>query len=200
MIHTFTGTVLSHKKQEISLSIGLIGIECRVPNESDFPVGSQKMIHAYLHWNQEQGPSLYGFATETDKTIFLLVISCSGVGPRLGLAVLCDVGVDGFIEAVQTGNEKLLSQVSGIGVKKAEQIIVQLKHKVQQLVDAGMAPRGKNQSDYHTVSEALRALNYSRQEVTKALEFVRNKDSDSSHSFDKLMRYALSYLSKHLTN
>ncbi len=196
MIHILTGTILSQKKQAISLSIGPIGVECFVPDESVFPVGSQKTIYAHLHWNQEQGPSLFGFATESDKMVFLLATSCSGVGPRLGLAVLSDLGAQGFIEAVQTGNEKLLSQVSGIGVKKAEQMIVQLKHKVQQMVDAGIAPMGKNQTHFHTVSEALRALNYSHLEVKKALEFVRNKSAGSSNSFDQLMRQALSYFSK----
>ena len=196
MIHTLTGTILSHKKQTICLSIGPIGVECLVPNESAFPVSSQKTIYTYLHWNQEQGPSLFGFATEQDKMIFLLAISCSGVGPRLGLAILSDLGAEGFIDAVQTGNEKLLSQVSGIGVKKAEQIIVHLKHKVQQLVDSGITPLSKEQAHFQTVSQALHALNYSRGEISKALEFVRNKKSDSSNSFDQLMRQALSYLSK----
>ncbi len=196
MIHALTGTIIAHKKQSVSLSIGPIGVDCLVPDESIFPIGTQKTIQVHLHWNQEQGPSLYGFATQVDKTIFLLATSCSGVGPRIGLAILCDLGGSGFIEAVQTGNEKLLSQVNGIGVKKAEQMIVQLKHKVQQMIDTGITPIGKDQTHFQTVSEALRALNYSRPEVTQALEFVRNKNTDSSSSFDQLMRQALSYLSK----
>lgn len=196
MIHMLTGTVLSHKKQVVCLSIGPIGVECLVPDESLFPVGSQKTVHAYLHWNQEQGPSLYGFSSEIDKMVFLLAINCSGVGPRLGLAILADLGAQGFIDAVQTGNEKLLSQVSGIGVKKAEQMIVQLKHKVQQMVESGITPVSKEQAHFQTVSEALRALNYSRGEINSALEFVRSKTTESAHSFDQLMRQALSYLSK----
>lgn len=196
MIQTLTGIILSQKKQLVSLSMGPVAIACMVPDESAFPIGSQALVYTHLHWNQEQGPSLYGFASETDKIIFLLATSCSGVGPRLGLAILADIGASGFIEAVQTSNEKLLSQVSGIGVKKAEQMIVQLKHKVQQMIDNGITPIPKDQIHFQTVSEALKALNYSRAEVTQALEFVRSKTTDSSHSFDQLMRHALSYLSK----
>jgi Holliday junction resolvasome RuvABC DNA-binding subunit len=81
-------------------------------------------------------------------------------------------------------------------LKKAEQMIVQLKHKMQQMVENGILPVGKEPAHLQTVSEALRALNYSRGEVNKALEFVRNKTSGSSHSFDQLMRQALAYLSK----
>ena len=196
MIHTLSGSIVSHKKQLISLSMGPIAFDCMVPDESQFPIGSQQKIHTHLHWNQEQGPSLYGFACEADKQIFLLATSCSGVGPRLGLAILSDLGVAGFIEAVQSGNEKLLSQVSGIGVKKAEQMIVQLKHKVQQMIDQGITPTPKDQAHFQTVSEALKALNYSRTEITKALDYVRSRPGDEKQSFDTLMRHALSYLSK----
>ncbi len=196
MIHTIVGAVISSKRQQVNLSMGPISIECAVPDESAFPIGMQKTIFTHLHWNQEQGPSLYGFATEEDRSIFTLVIGCSGVGPRLGLAVLADLGAPGFIEAVQTGNEKMLSQVSGIGAKKAEQMIVQLKHKVQRMIDSGMSIPSSGQTHFHTVSEALKALNYSRTEVTKALEFVRSNQNDSQPTFDQLMRHALSYLSK----
>jgi Holliday junction DNA helicase RuvA len=195
MIHTVTGTILSQKKQAIVVALGPIGVECAVPDESLFPAGTQKTVHTHLHWNQEQGPSLYGFASDIDRSIFLLVTSCSGVGPRLGLAVLADLGAQSFMQAVTTGDEKLLSQVSGIGAKKAEQMIVQLKHKVQQMIDAGFTLSGENQTEFQTVIEALRALNYSRSEVTKAVEFVRSKTSGAS-SFDQLMRHALAYLSK----
>ncbi len=196
MIHTIIGTVVSSRKQQISISMGPISVECAVPDESTFPVGAQKTIFTHFHWNQEQGPSLYGFATEEDRAVFTLVIGCSGVGPRLGLAVIADLGTTEFIEAVQTSNEKMLSQVSGIGVKKAEQMIVQLKHKVQQMIDSGMAVANSGPTHFNTVSEALKALNYSRPEIAKALEFVRSNQRDSQQTFDQLMRQALSYLSK----
>ena len=195
MIQSLTGTILSQKKKSIELSIGPIGVVCAVPDETLFPLGTQKTVHTHLHWNQEQGPTLYGFVSAMDRTIFLLVTSCNGVGPRLGLAVLADLGVQSFMQAVTTGDEKLLSQVSGIGAKKAEQMIVQLKHKVQQMIDAGFVLSG-DQTAFQTVTEALRALNYSRSEVTNAVEFVRSKTTDSSRSFDQLMRHALAYLSR----
>jgi len=64
------------------------------------------------------------------------------------------------------------------------------------MIDAGVAPMGADATHYQTVTEALRALNYSRPEITKALEFVRSKNMESSGTFDQLMRQALSYLSK----
>ena len=58
-------------------------------------------LHTYLHWNQEQGPSIFGFASDIEREVFLLIISCSGIGPKIGLAVLAQIGSQSFIRAVQ---------------------------------------------------------------------------------------------------
>ncbi len=140
---------------------------------------------------------MYGFRQEIERAVFLLVISCSGIGPRIGLAVLADLGASSFIHAVHKGDPQMLTRVTGIGIKKAEQIIVQLKHKIQDLVTGEMIS-GENESliDWHTVSDALHALHYSRGEIAEAISFVRSKNQQASPSFDQLLRQALSFLSK----
>lgn len=197
MIHSLTGVIQGRKKQSITIGIGPVACELAVADESQFLQGKSCTIFTHLHWNQEQGPSLYGFATPADRAVFLLVISCNGVGPRLGLAVLADLGASLFVGAVQKGDIKALSNVSGIGAKKAEQIIVQLKHKVDNLIESGIEIDGGSDAiDWQTISEALKALNYSRTEITQALSYLRTKQIDSPQSFDQLLRHALSYLSK----
>lgn len=196
MIYTLTGVVQSTKKQSITLFADPVALDIAVPNETLFPVGKKQTVYLYLHWNQEQGPSLYGFQRELDKTVFLMIISCSGLGPRLGLSVLGDLGTESVIEAVHTGNDKLLSKVSGVGAKKSEQMIVQLRDKINQLVHSGISLEGSGEyTQWHTVMEALSALNYSRSEVTQAVNFVR-KNVQGSIGFDQMMRQALSFLSK----
>ncbi len=197
MIYSLTGIVSSTRKQSVTLLLDQVGVDILVPDESLFPKEKKQIVYVYLHWNQEQGPSLYGFAKELDKTVFLLIISCSGIGPRLGLAALADLGAKGFLEAVYAGNEKSLSKVSGIGIKKAEHIIVHLKHKVQQLLQSGVSLEGVDHQQWNMVGEALQALSYSRTEVTQAVNFVRNNNHESSQEFDQLLRQALSFLSKH---
>lgn len=196
MINELTGTIISIKNQEIALSLGPIGFELMVPDSSVLTVGQQKKLYVAWHWNTEQGPALYGFISEMDKTIFLLLISCSGIGPKIGLAVIADLGVQRFIHAIQTGDEKALSSVSGIGAKKAEQLMVQLKHKVAQLLEKGVIIEDdENATHWQTVSQALLALNYSRAEVNQAIAHVRGSKQNSA-SFDQLLRSALSFLSK----
>jgi len=197
MIHALSGLVHPSRKQTITLLADPMVLEIAVPDETLFPVGKKQTVYLYLHWNQEQGPSLYGFQKELDKTVFLLIISCSGLGPRIGLAVLADLGAQNFLQAVHTGNEKLLSKVSGIGAKKAEQMIVHLKHKVQQLIDSGISLEGSSDhTQWNTAMEALAALNYSRSEISNAVNFVRKNAPDTGMEFDQIMRQALSFLSK----
>lgn len=199
MIYALTGVIQSSRKQVITLLADPIALDVAVPDETLFQVGQKQTVYLYLHWNQEQGPSLYGFQKELDKTVFLLIISCSGLGPRIGLAVLAGLGAQSFLEAVYAGNEKLLSKVNGIGAKKAEQMIVHLKHKVNKLVQAGVSLEGSgDHAHWNTVMEALSALSYSRTEITQAVNYVRNNTAGSGVEFDQIMRQALSFLSKQL--
>ncbi len=197
MLSYINGVVKRIEEQRILVDVGLCAFTLQVPNERVFMLDKQVMIHTHMHWNQEQGPSLFGFATELERTVFLLVISCSGLGPKIGLAVLGHLGPKAFLEAVQTGNEGVLSGVSGIGQKKAEQIIVQLRHKVSKLVKSGIEV-GQSDSfeQWNNVSEVLASLNYTRAEITQTMKHLGDTYAGQALPFDQLMRHALSFLSK----
>lgn len=196
MIETITGIIKATRDHGVVISIGPIDIAFSTPIETVFTLNDSATVFTYFHWNQEQGPALYGFVCEEDRTIFSLIISCSGLGPRIGLAVLRDLGTHGFITAIEAHDERMLSKVNGIGLKKAEQIIVQLKHKVAQLVTSGIVlDSTTEQTHWHTVQQALGSLNYSRTEITRALAHIKESNSQEV-SFDQLFRKALSFLSK----
>ena len=197
MIWMVQGTVLQVFQHSIALSVGPIGLEITVPNPALYAQKAVVDVHTYMHWNAEQGPSIYGFENQLQKEVFLIVISCSGIGPKIGMAVLADLGADGFISAITQSNEKQLSTVSGIGLKKAEQIIVQTKHKVQKLLDSGVIVATGAVVQLHEVFQALLSLNYSRIEVQRAMDYIKN-DQNAQKPFDQLLRMALSYLSKQI--
>jgi Holliday junction DNA helicase RuvA len=151
-----------------------------------------------MHWNQENGPTLFGFKDLIEKELFTLIISCSGIGPKIALAILDHLGPHAFVEAVQMGDHKALSGVSGIGGKKAEQIIFNLKNKVDALAKTGkITHRSATMTHWNTVSQALESLHYSRPEIQNALDYAKEKLAGSTTaSFDQLMRHALAALSK----
>ena len=197
MIHHITGTIEKVAENGVVIQTGPIGFQVQMPSSARVVVGKSATIYLYMHWNQENGPSWFGFDTPEDKEIFMLVISCSGIGPRIGLAVLSSIGGSGFIDAVQTGDDRILSKVNGIGKKKAEQMIVQLKHKIAQQIKNGAlaVSAGSAASEWHTITQALEALGYSSAEVQAAINHLRSLEADQM-SFDQLMRKALSFLSK----
>ncbi|PKN03280.1 Holliday junction branch migration protein RuvA [Candidatus Dependentiae bacterium HGW-Dependentiae-1] len=197
MFAYLSGTVQSLSTQLVVVDVGGVGFAVSVPRETVFILEQKIQLYTHLHWNQEQGPSLFGFATEGERTVFLLMLSCSGVGPKLALSVLADLGVSPFLEAIQSGNEGVLSSVSGIGAKKAEQIIVHLKHKIAKLMATGASFEGAKVDDrWHEVSQVLQTLNYSRVEINSAMSYVREMCTGKQEPFDQMMRHALSFLSK----
>lgn len=197
MFDYIQGNVVAVQEGSLVVDLGMVGLSVQVPLSGVYTIGSKVKIHVHMHWNQEQGPSLYGFATELEKTIFLLITSCSGLGPKIGLAVLAGIGAEQFLRAVQTGDEKLLSSVSGIGVKKAEQMIVQLKHKVAKLIKSGVAlDKAEGAIEWQQVSDVLSSLNYSRAEINSAMSYLSKNCKDQSVPFDGLIRQALSFLAK----
>src|SRR5260221_7510594 len=138
MVDYVVGIVKELRDQEIVLDVGVMGIALQVPHDQSFAQNGAIKVYSYLHWNAENGPSFFGFASTLERSVFRVIISCSGIGPKIALAVLADLGAQGFLQAIVAENDQMLSKVNGIGKKKAEQIIVQLKHKVASLIESGM--------------------------------------------------------------
>lgn len=200
MVDYFVGIVNASQDQEIVLDLGMLGLSLQVPSAQLFEKGTSVKVYSYLHWNAENGPSLFGFALPLDRSIFRVIISCSGIGPKIALAVLGDLGAQGFLHAISVGDDQMLSKVNGIGKKKAEQIIVQLKHKVATLIESGTVDAAdiKDSSHFHDVGLALQSLNYSRPEIGRAMDYLKKNTKIDKVTFDVLLRQALSYLSKQL--
>ena len=173
MLDYVKGLIRSVYESSVSIDIGIMGLELHVPLPASYQVGQKAELYVYMHWNAENGPSLFGFSSKIEKEIFLLVISCSGVGPKLGIAVLEDLGPQVFLDAVIEENDRALSKVSGIGAKKAEQMIVHLKHKVSKLIQSGAIVQSSGKiSRIHEVNDVLKSLNYSRPEISAAMNHI----------------------------
>ncbi|BDC35244.1 Holliday junction ATP-dependent DNA helicase RuvA [Candidatus Dependentiae bacterium Noda2021] len=196
MIHTLHGTIAQRMEQLIIVEVNGIGYAVNVANPDMYTIGSQTQLQIYLHWNQEQGPSLYGFAQDLEKRVFEMIIGCSGIGPRIGLALLAAMSPAEFVAAIQEANEKALSSVSGIGAKKAEQIIVALKHKVAKMSAHPELQKTPVHQARHQVNEVLKSLNYSKQEISAAMNHINEEHASAALTFDQLMRQALTYLAK----
>lgn len=199
MINFIKGTVLNRNENLVTIDVQGIGFQVQIPDTSIIMKGEPVSLYIYLQWHQEQGPVLFGFSSELEKTTFQLIISCSGIGPKIALAILSAMKPTSFLKAIQTDDQKCLSAVNGIGAKKAEQIIVQLRHKVTKLLESGVVIEDDRAFEqWKNISEVLTSLHYSRSEVSNALQYVQQEagSSDAHLTFDYLLRKALAFLSK----
>lgn len=201
MIDQIKGVITELENHALSLVINdMIGLSVAVPDPNIYRLNQHAHLYIHFHWNQENGPALYGFKNSRDRHVFQLIISCSGIGPKIGLAVLQNMSASSFIGALMTENIEVLSSVPGIGKKKAETIILHLKDKAAKLFDAGIidTQEAPSAQHLHEVSQTLSSLNYTKQEISAALDYVKKQEDCNSLPFDTILRKTLLFLSKRI--
>ena len=178
MIATITGKITVITDQNIIVEQAGIGFEFFVAAPLAYTIDQQVTLQTYMHWNTENGPTLYAFASTIEKTVFLLIISCSGIGPKIGLAILNQLEPATFLQAIIEENIKVLSSISGIGTKKAEQICVTLKHKVAKLLKEQpiLTSSSTSLSAWKDLTDTLTSLGYSSQEIKAATNFLKESN------------------------
>ena len=119
-----------------------------------------KAVKLYTYFNvREDAMELYGFLTQEEKDMYELLISISGVGPKVGLAILSVLEPNAFIHAVISGDAKAVAKAPGVGPKLAQRIILELKDKF----------KGYALSADVSLAEALCALGYTPAEANRAV-------------------------------
>ncbi len=198
MFNYLVGKVTEITDKTVTLFTNGFGFQFQIPQIKNLTLNKETKIYTYMHWNQEKGPSFYGFQDESERQIFLMIIDCPKIGPSIALSVLSQMSPGRFIEIITSQNEEALSSINGIGEKKAEQIIMQLKRKVSKLISSGQLNLSEQQQDFtqwQNVSDVLVSLNYSKSEISKAMMYLTEKYSDQNYPLDQLIRSALSFLS-----
>ncbi len=198
MIASLHGIIRHTATQLITVEVAGVGFVVGVPDERIYSVGDTARLEIYFHWNAENGPQLFGFSSDVAKTTFSLILSVSGLGPKIGLAVLSSLTPEQFLQAIALADIKTLSSVSGIGAKKAELIIMQLRDKAAKVTMPGgsSSQEGATLTKIKEISDALSSLNYSRAEVTMALDYIKKNFALQETSFDELLRKSLTFLSR----
>ncbi len=114
-------------------------------------VGEPATLFVHLHW-REEGPLLFGFATEAEREAFLRLLGVSGVGPKVALALLGTLGAEGLFHAVAAEDAAALTAAPGVGKRVAERVVLELKGKLP--LPETPAPA----ADAKTLNEAIEAL------------------------------------------
>jgi holliday junction DNA helicase RuvA len=184
MIAFLEGTVAEKSGERVVVSVGGVGYDLAVPAQtlSRLPApGRKAKLFTRLQVRDDQ-MVLYGFATTEERTVFDLLVTVSGVGPKMALAVLSTLTPDALRRAVTFGDGAALTLVPGIGKKVAGRILLDLKDRLG--VGGDVAPTGT----LAEVREALLALGLSAQEARDALLVL---PPDGDRPVEDLLRDAL---------
>jgi Holliday junction DNA helicase RuvA len=185
MIGHLEGKVHSVHAGFVIISIGGVGYKVSVTRETLISLKNEPTASLWTHLVvREDVLDLYGFNTEEELRFFNMLLSVPGIGPKSALAVLDIASIQTLRSAIAAGNAGYLTNVSGIGKKTAEKIVLELKDKV----GAGVESTTASLKGDEEALEALRALGYSQTESRDALRKVPAEIEKSAQRLREALR------------
>ena len=196
MIYCLTGKIVKKSMHAVVLSCGGVGYyaQCPASVAGALPgVGKEATIYTVMSIT-ENDVSLYGFATEQQQACFEMLTAVSGVGPKVGLAILSVMEPDRVALAISAGDHKAFKAASGVGPKLAQRIVLELKDKVAKgFVDgisledvAGASADTQASQGSSQAIAALVSLGYSQSEAALAVSKI-----DAALPVEEIIKLAL---------
>ena len=191
MIGSLRGRITSKTPPQLTVEVGGIGYELEAPMSTFFhlPAAGEEVKLLTHFVVREDAQLLYGFATEDERRLFRNLLRVSGIGPKIGLALLSGISVEAFAACVKNQDVAVLIRVPGIGRKTAERLLIEMKDRIAP-VEAALPGAVAVPLDASPESEAfgaLTALGYRPAEATRLLKAA----GPGTHSTEELIRRAL---------
>lgn len=198
MIAMLTGQIAYKTPDHIILDVHGVGYRVLIPFSTYYELPEEGIVSLHIHTSvREDAIQLYGFRTRLEKTFFQLLISVSGIGPKLARDILSNIQPAPLAQALAQSDIHQLSAIPGIGKKTAERLILELKDKLGKLEMASLPAADQKEmpaSDImDDVASALLNLGYKEQVVRKALGSL---DAAKGGSVEELLKQALKALMK----
>lgn len=174
MIGLLEGELVVNNGDNCIVMTGGVGYLVYISDEtsSDLIPKENQIVRLYIHTVvREDTLDLYGFSTIQEKTFFEQVISISGIGPKSGLGIVSIAPLPQLKSAIASGDTSYLTQVSGIGKKSAQKIVLELQDKLSnEIIETGGSDN--KHSEDREVLEALLSLGYSNHEARGAIKSI----------------------------
>ena len=190
MIGYLRGKLVRKQPPALIIDVAGVGYELEAPMSTFYrlpELGAEVNLHTHLVV-REDAHLLYGFATEDERRLFRDLLRVSGVGPKIGLALLSGINVETFLACVEAQDVDALIRIPGIGRKIAERLLIDMRDRIRALGQMPPATqRGGDASAQTEAYAALVALGYRPVEVTRLLKSVDNAGAGT----EELIRRAL---------
>ena len=177
MIGSLRGLLAFKQAPRIIVDCGGVGYEVETPMSTflELPAVGHEVFLFCHQQVREDAHTLFGFATAEEKSLFRSLLRVSGVGAKMGLAILSGMCVDGFVRCVQNEDTGTLVKIPGVGKKTAERLIVEMRDRIRDAdADMASAARASDESDARGEAfDALVALGYKPGEVRRLIGDIK---------------------------
>lgn len=189
MISSISGTVKSTSLNSIVVEVGGVGILVQVPPRvaASMQVGTLVNFHTYLIV-REDALTLYGFTEIVDRDFFELLLSVTGIGPKVAQSILSASEASAIASAIVSANLKSLEAVPGLGKKGAQRLVLELKDKAANFVSG---TSNAKLSIANQVENALQGLGYTVKESASMISQISSNAKIESMSAAEILKLAL---------
>jgi Holliday junction DNA helicase RuvA len=196
MIAHLTGLLFKKTTQSVILEAGGIGYEVFIPLSTFYSLPKEEeraSLHVHTHV-REDALVLFGFHSRLEKDLFTMLISVSGIGPKLAINILSGIGPQELLMAIASGDAVSLRAIPGVGKKTAERIALELKDRAARMIGDQQLPLSQPTETGETLLfddaiSALTNLGYPPKSAKQAIEKVRS--SLREMSLEGLIKEAL---------
>ena len=159
MIASLSGILKSKSPTELLVEVNGVGYAVSIPLSTYSSIGeinAPVVLLTHLHV-REDAMQLFGFATEAERHLFKMLISISGIGPKIAQGILSGISVSEIRQHISSGNVSALTAIPGVGKKTAERLIVELRDRIGKVDLSPGSSLGTGDMNTETRSEALLA-------------------------------------------
>ena len=200
MYHFLSGKLIEKTPTSVVMDVNGVGYDVLIPVSTySFLPALGQPVKLLTHFVvREDAQLLYGFGTDEERKMFRLLISVSGIGPKIATTALSGILVEDLKLAIKDGNIAVLTSISGIGKKTAERMVLELREKIildgsKSTSSSGLRGGMGMSSEAEDAVQALIALGYSKNQAQIAVEKSVKSSSDKL-PIDKLVRVALKFI------
>ena len=200
MISHLRGKLVQKSPTEIVIDVNGVGYQVNIPLstfEKIDKLGGEVNILTYMHV-REDAMILFGFATEAERELFRMLISISGIGPKIAQGILSGISTEDLRQAVLLNNIDALTSISGVGRKTAERIILELRSKLGKIdfAEPMATPTSRQLKARSEAIIALMSLGFNRASAEQALRTVLSESTNKELSVEEMIKKALHHSSK----
>lgn len=193
MIHHLKGKLIEKNPTYVIIECGGVGYFVNISLHTFSKISDVELINLFTHLQvKEDSHTLFGFAEKSEREIFRLLLSVSGIGSSTARTMLSSLSPPQIREAIANGNVATIQAIKGIGAKTAQRVILDLRDKILKVYDIDEVSINSNNTNKEEALSALEVLGFARRQAEKAVDKVLNQDP--SLSVENTIKHALKNL------